>query len=153
MAIQEGTALLQSNTEVTNDGLQGKQGEKKFKEIFEKANVKADTVCPVRDIIARISDKWSILAILALGGHGTLRFNELKNVIGDVSQRMLTVTLKNLESDGLVTRKVYPQVPPRVEYNLTPLGYELMKQYSVFAEWACSNEEIILAARKKSCVS
>lgn len=153
MSIQEGTALLSSNTDVTNVAPQVKQGEKKFKEIFEKANVKASTVCPVRDIIARISDKWSILAILALGGHGTLRFNELKNVIGDVSQRMLTVTLKNLEADGLVTRTVYPQIPPRVEYNLTPLGYELMQQYSVFAEWASGNEKIILAARKKSRVS
>lgn len=153
MAIQEGTELLPGNTEVTNVAPQGNQGEKKFKEIFEKANVKANSVCPVRDIIARISDKWSILAILALGGHGTLRFNELKNVIGDVSQRMLTVTLKNLESDGLVTRKVYPQIPPRVEYDLTPLGYELMHQYSVFAEWASDNEATILAARKKSRVS
>lgn len=153
MAIQEGTAVLQSNTEVTNGVLSGNQGEKKFKEIFEKANVKAGAFCPVRDIIARISDKWSILAILALGGHGTLRFNELKNVIGDVSQRMLTVTLKNLEADGLITRKVYPQVPPRVEYNLTPLGHELMQQYSVFAEWASTNEQTIVAARKKSGVS
>jgi len=153
MAIQEGTAVLQSNTEVTNGVLSGNQGEKKFKEIFEKANVKAGAFCPVRDIIARISDKWSILAILALGGHGTLRFNELKNVIGDVSQRMLTVTLKNLEADGLITRKVYPQVPPRVEYNLTPLGHELMQQYSVFAEWASTNEQTIVAARKKSRVS
>ena len=153
MAIQEGTAVLQSNTEVTNGVLSGNQGEKKFKEIFEKANVKAGAFCPVRDIIARISDKWSILAILALGGHGTLRFNELKNVIGDVSQRMLTVTLKNLEADGLITRKVYPQVPPRVEYNLTPLGHELMQQYTVFAEWASTNEQTIVAARKKSRVS
>jgi DNA-binding HxlR family transcriptional regulator len=90
-----------------------------------------------------------MLAILALGGHGTLRFNELKHTIGDVSQRMLTVTLRNLGGDGLITRKIYPQVPPRVEYDLTKLGYSLLEQYSVFAEWANNNENHILKSWKK----
>ncbi|HEU4497212.1 MAG TPA: helix-turn-helix domain-containing protein, partial [Flavobacterium sp.] len=106
--------------------------------------------CPVRDIIARISDKWSHLAIFALGGFGTMRFNELKHKIGDVSQRMLTVTLRNLEADGLVTRTVFPEVPPRVEYKLTQLGFGLMEQLAGLAEWAETNSEAILNNRNKS---
>ncbi len=77
--------------------------------------------CEVRQILDRIADKWSLLAIALLEGR-TLRFNELRREIDGISQRMLTVTLRQLERDGLVTRTVYPVVPPRVEYALTPLG-------------------------------
>jgi DNA-binding HxlR family transcriptional regulator len=125
------------------------EGEKKYKEIFEVAQITRYQICPIRDIIARISDKWSMLAILALGGFGKMRFNELKHKIGDVSQRMLTVTLRNLEGDGLITRTIYPEVPPRVEYELTPLGHSLLAQYAVFADWASANGEMIIKSRKK----
>ena len=130
---QEGTQRSQGNSDVTNAVVKQIKGEKKYKNIFEQAIATRKTFCPIRDIIERVSDKWSMLATLALGGHCKLRFNELKLKISDVSQRMLTVTVRNLEADGLITRKIFPEVPPRVEYELTPLGYELMEQYSVFA--------------------
>ncbi|OAQ39944.1 transcriptional regulator [Pedobacter psychrophilus] len=107
-------------------------------------------MCPIRDIVARISDKWSVLAIYGLGGYGKLRFNELKHKIGDISQRMLTVTLRNLEADGLITRTIYPQVPPRVEYELTELGHSLMQQLQLFAEWATKNGPEIIYYREKA---
>ena len=147
---QEGTALLQSYPEVTIVENQASGDDKKFQNIFQKANITRDQICPVRDIMARVGDKWSMLAILALGGFGKLRFNELKGKIGDVSQRMLTVTLKNLENDGLITRKVYAQVPPKVEYDLTALGRSLLVQYSIFAEWASTHSDTILNSRKRN---
>ena len=150
---QEGTQASRSNIAVTNKAVKGIADEKKYKEIFEVAQLTRHSVCPIRDIISRISDKWSMLAILALGGFGTLRFNELKHKIGDVSQRMLTVTLRNLEGDGLISRKIYPEVPPRVEYELTDLGLSLLTQYAIFAEWASLNGDIIIKSRKKYAVA
>lgn len=123
--------------------------QKKFQAFFMKANETKNGVCPVRDIVARISDKWTILTIYALGGYGTMRFNEIKKRIGDISQRMLTVTLRNLETDGLVERRIYAEVPPRVEYTLTPLGYGLMEQLGQLAGWAESNSEAIMKNRKR----
>lgn len=103
----------------------------------------------VRDIIAHISDKWSLLAIYALTGQGTLRFNKLKYKIGDVSQRMLTVSLRNLYNDGLVDRKIHAEVPPRVKYKLTPLGTSLAHQLVHFVNWADANSGEIIAAGEK----
>ncbi|TNF39959.1 MAG: transcriptional regulator [Cytophagales bacterium] len=105
--------------------------------------------CPVRDVVHRISDKWSLLSILALGTHGTLRFNQLKKEIGDVSQRMLTVTLRNLEEDGFISRKIYAEVPPRVEYKLTEMGQGLMEQTLQLADWANKQLPQIIASRNK----
>jgi len=150
MVKQEGTVNIPGYMHVPNETADGFAVKKKFQEIFRVANSTRKQVCPVRDIIARVSDKWSMLAIYALGGFGTLRFNELKHKIGDVSQRMLTVTLRNLEKDGIITRRIYAEVPPRVEYELTPLGYSLMEQLAHFADWANSNSRQILAARKKN---
>lgn len=149
MARQEGTTRALRNMGVTISDSKGFAEEKIFKALFQKANTSRKQVCPVRDIIARISDKWSLLAIYALAGHGTLRFNELKHKIGDVSQRMLTVSLRNLEKDGLVTRTIHAEVPPRVEYTLTPLGMSLAHQLVYFVEWANTNSGEIIAARKK----
>jgi DNA-binding HxlR family transcriptional regulator len=149
MARQEGTKTSPGNMRVPNEAPGGLQGEKKFQDFFQKANSTRKQVCPVRDIMSRVSDKWSMLAIYALGGFGTLRFNELKHKIGDISQRMLTVTLRNLEADGIVKRRIYAEVPPRVEYELTELGYSLMEQLAQFAEWAAAHSKQILAARKK----
>lgn len=148
MAVQEGTVVSLRNMDVTNTENKGIDTNKKIQENFNKANNKYQ-FCPVRDIIARISDKWSMLAIYALGGFGTMRFNELKYKIGDVSQRMLTVTLRNLEADGLVTRTVYPEVPPRVEYQLTALGFDLMQQVVSLGDWAETNREAIMNNRNK----
>jgi DNA-binding HxlR family transcriptional regulator len=105
--------------------------------------------CPVRSVLDRVGDKWSILTILSLGSAGTLRFNELKTRIEGISQRMLTVTLRSLEQDGLVSRTVYPTVPPRVDYTLTPLGCSLLQQMLGLTKWANEHIADIAAARER----
>ena len=105
--------------------------------------------CPaVREVLHRVGDKWSVLAI-ALLGEGAMRFNELRRSIEGVSQRMLTLTLRNLERDGLVTRTVFPEIPPRVEYELTRLGNTLLEPIQGLAEWADNNRTSIQEARAK----
>ncbi len=123
--------------------------ENKFKEFFHLAKSSQKISCPVRDIVAHVSDKWSLLVVYALAGDGTLRFNELKSKIGDVSQRMLTVTVRKLEQDGLVKRTIYPEVPPRVEYQLTTLGMGLLNKLVPLIDWAQENSELIVSSRKK----
>jgi len=104
--------------------------------------------CPIRDVLDRFGDKWSLLVILNLGNLGKVRFNELKNKIDGISQRMLTVTLRSLERDGLITRRIFAEVPPRVEYELTPLGASLLRQIWEMAQWASGSIGQILEARK-----
>lgn len=105
--------------------------------------------CSIRHILDRFGDKWSILIISLLGHKGKMRFNEISQEIGDISQKMLTVTLRSLESDGLVTRKLFPEIPPRVEYELTELGRSLLPHIESLSEWASKNMELILKNRKK----
>jgi DNA-binding HxlR family transcriptional regulator len=100
----------------------------------------------VRDVLARVGDKWSVLVIV-MRGKSTRRFSELKRSIEGISQRMLTLTLRGLERDGIVVRTVYPTVPPRVEYALTPLGRTLLKTVSHLANWAEDNRAPIEQAR------
>src|ERR1700691_3086089 len=102
----------------------------------------------VSDVLARIGDKWSVLVVNRLGA-GALRFNELRRAIGGISQRMLTLTLRGLERDGLVTRTVFPTVPPRVDYDLTPLGRDLLNPVSALGEWAIRNQAKIARAREQ----
>src|SRR6266852_5274560 len=92
--------------------------------------------CHAREVLARVGDKWSVYVIHVLGDAGTLRFNELRREVDGISQRMLTVTLRGLERDGLVKRIVYPQVPPRVEYSLTRLGATLLQLVGGLVEWS-----------------
>ena len=80
--------------------------------------------CPIRDILSRLGDKWSMLVLLTLDANGVMRFSEIHRTLGDISHRMLTVTLRMLETDGMVRREVYAEVPPRVEYSLTERGRE-----------------------------
>ena len=103
--------------------------------------------CPVRDVLNRIGDKWSLL-VLHLLSDRTLRFTELRNAIDGISQRMLTVTLRGLERDGLVTRTVHPVVPPRVDYTLTDLGHSLSATIIDLVQWAECNRPHIDNARK-----
>lgn len=105
--------------------------------------------CSIRHILDRFGDKWSILIISILGHVGKQRFNELNQQIGDISQKMLTVTLRSLEADGLVSRKLYPEIPPRVEYELTDLGRSLLPHIEQLAHWAEQNMECILKNRNK----
>ncbi len=134
--------------EVTVIDNQEVEVEKKSKIFFDEANSKHE-FCPVKDIMDRFGDKWSLLAILRLGDSDKTRFNELKSKIEGVSQRMLTVTLRSLERDGLITRQIFAEIPPRVEYQLTPLGKDLLKQISGLAEWASGNMETIILARSE----
>ncbi len=92
----------------------------------------------ISDLLSRIGDKWSVLVVTTLGG-GTHRFNELRRAIPSVSQRMLTLTLRNLERDGLVSRAVTPSIPPRVDYALTDLGRSLLSPLSALSDWAIEN--------------
>jgi DNA-binding HxlR family transcriptional regulator len=103
--------------------------------------------CPaVREVLNRVGDKWSVQVVGMLGG-GKKRFSELRHGIEGISQRMLTLTLKGLERDGLITRTVYPTIPPRVEYDLTKLGRSLLEPITGLAKWAGSNREKIQSAR------
>ncbi len=104
--------------------------------------------CPIRNIIDRIGDKWSVLVLMVLEEGDVLRFNELFRHIKTISQKMLTVTLKTLEADGLVKRTVYPQIPPRVEYELTLRGKSLLPHLHGLVTWAKKNMEPIKASRK-----
>jgi DNA-binding HxlR family transcriptional regulator len=102
----------------------------------------------ISDVLARIGDKWSVLVVTRLG-QGPMRFNELRRVIGGISQRMLTLTLRGLERDGLVTRTVFATVPPRVDYALTPLGRDLLEPVSALGAWALRNQAKIARARER----
>lgn len=103
--------------------------------------------CHAREILARVGDKWSVYVIHVLGDARTLRFNELRSQVDGISQRMLTVTLRGLERDGLVARKVYPEVPPRVEYCLTPLGATLRQLVRGLVAWSGAHLTEVDAAR------
>ncbi|MCW6510883.1 winged helix-turn-helix transcriptional regulator [Lichenifustis flavocetrariae] len=100
----------------------------------------------VSGVLARIGDKWSVLVIMQLGDEPR-RFNDLKRTIGGISQRMLTLTLRGLERDGLVTRTIYPTIPPRVDYRLTDLGRSLRQPVQALGQWAMGNLKAIERAR------
>jgi DNA-binding HxlR family transcriptional regulator len=102
----------------------------------------------VREVLNRVGDKWSVLVIGVLGA-GPKRFNELRKSIDGISQRMLTLTVRGLERDGLVTRTLFPTIPPRVDYALTALGRTLLKPVSALAKWADQNREQIQVARDR----
>src|SRR5216684_2117103 len=121
---QEGTALIPSNLHVAED-------------------------CrAVSEVLARIGDKWTVLVVSTLGD-GPKRFNELRRALGSISQRMLTLTLRGLERDGLVTRTVFPTIPPRVDYELTQLGQSLLKPVNGLGLWARQNRAAIADARRR----
>jgi DNA-binding HxlR family transcriptional regulator len=103
--------------------------------------------CPSRDLLDRIGDKWSILVLGELGREGACRFTQLRNRLSGVSEKMLTQTLRALERDGLVLRTVYPAVPVRVEYELTPLGVTLRAPLKALTEWSVQHLPEVLASR------
>jgi DNA-binding HxlR family transcriptional regulator len=119
---QEGTSVLPSNLHVPED-------------------------CrAVSEVLSRVGDKWTILVVSELG-NGPKRFNEIRRALGSISQRMLTLTLRGLERDGLVTRTVFPTIPPRVDYELTKLGRSLLEPVSGIGLWARQNRTAIQEAR------
>jgi DNA-binding HxlR family transcriptional regulator len=105
--------------------------------------------CPaVREVLSRVGDKWSVLVVVLLKD-GPQRFSELRRAIEGISQRMLTLTVRSLERDGLITRTIYPTIPPRVDYELTRLGETLLEPVAALATWAEENRTDIQAARAK----
>jgi DNA-binding HxlR family transcriptional regulator len=104
--------------------------------------------CPVRNVLERFGDKWSLLVLMLLEEGQVLRFSEINGYIRTISQKMLAVTLKSLEADGLIKRTVYPQIPPKVEYELTPMGKSLLPHLHDLAQWALMNMDHIMASRQ-----
>jgi DNA-binding HxlR family transcriptional regulator len=102
----------------------------------------------VSEVLARVGDKWTVLVVSAMGD-GPKRFNELRRALGSISQRMLTLTLRGLERDGLVTRTVFPTIPPRVDYELTKLGRSLLEPVSGLGLWARQNRHAVQEARDR----
>jgi DNA-binding HxlR family transcriptional regulator len=131
--MEEGTLNSPSRCELTEDDYEAFQWD-----------TRED--CEVRQILDRVADKWSLL-VIALLENKTLRFTELRNKIDGISQRMLTTTLRHLERDGLVRRTVYPVVPPRVDYELTPLGMTLHQTIRSLVTWTEDHQREIAAAR------
>jgi DNA-binding HxlR family transcriptional regulator len=129
---QEGTVLVPEHTQVTAPHLDH-----------------ASSDCrAVSQVLARVGDKWSVL-IVSLLGEGPRRFNEIKRMVGGISQRMLTLTLRGLERDGLVTRTVFPTIPPRVDYELTDLGRSLWVPVEALGKWAREQQPQIQAAQQR----
>jgi DNA-binding HxlR family transcriptional regulator len=104
--------------------------------------------CRGREVLGRIGDKWSLYVIHLLGS-GTMRFSELRRQIDGITPRMLTVTLRSLERDGLISRTVHPVVPPRVEYALTPVGESLLQAATTLLLWADAHQADLMAARER----
>ncbi|WP_161867722.1 winged helix-turn-helix transcriptional regulator [Pseudomonas yangonensis] len=106
-----------------------------------------DHPCPIRDVLDRIGDQWSLLVLEALAGR-RLRFNELGREIDDISKQMLSRTLKRLEMDGFISREVFAEVPPRVEYQLTALGVSFLQPMQALVQWADANHADICRSRR-----
>jgi DNA-binding HxlR family transcriptional regulator len=116
---------------------------------MKRGNIHETPGCKaISGVLQRIGDKWSVLIVGRLGAR-PMRFNELKKDIGGISQRMLTLTLRGLERDGLITRTVFPTIPPRVDYELTALGRSLLVPVSGLSDWALKNIDKIESARTK----
>ena len=107
-------------------------------------------ICPVRNVVARFGNKWALLVILVLSENEPIRYNELGRKIPDISSRVLSNTLRILEADGLVNRRGYQEVPPRVEYSLTDTGRSLVPIIIKLTEWAQNNMKTIIEHRSKS---
>ncbi len=119
--------------------------------IQEETNPRWDVFqarCPTRQVLDRIADKWTVLVIRRLSA-GTMRFAQIRRAVGGISQKVLTNTLRGLERDGILTRRIYASVPPRVEYTLTPLGHSLDSLVAGICDWAESNIERVQAARSE----
>lgn len=106
-------------------------------------------MCPIRNVIARFGNKWALLTVLIIGEQGIVRFNELSRLIPDVSSRVLSSTLRTLEADGFIDRKVYAVVPPKVEYRLTDVGKSLLPLIKQLTEWAQANMRRVMDHRKE----
>ena len=111
---------------------------------------KHDPECPVRNVLTRISDKWSLLVLYTLYESGVVRFKELQRLLPDISQKMLTVTLRTLEEDGFVSRKAYAVIPPKVEYSLTDRAVSFLPHVESLIHWAKENMPAIIKDRNRN---
>tara|TARA_R110002050_G_scaffold1281_5_gene9343 strand:- start:3851 stop:4279 length:429 start_codon:yes stop_codon:yes gene_type:complete len=121
----------------------------KIKKMFGHIDQKTEEYCPIRDVMALASDKWSILIVLFLGYYPVLRFNKLKKYVYGISSKVLSERLKMLEVDGYITRTMYPEVPIRVEYQLTNFGHSYLNKLLELTEWVTTYSDTIIANRKK----
>jgi DNA-binding HxlR family transcriptional regulator len=115
---------------------------------IEPALISPDEDCGIREVLDRIGDKWSVLVIVELA-RGVRRFRQLQRSVPDISQRMLTLTLRRLERDGLVSRTVHPTVPPQVEYALTPTGRSITYLVRALADWSADHRAAIAESRRR----
>lgn len=115
--------------------------------IYQKTDCEGND-CPIRNVLDRFGDKWSMLVLLVLNKYEKFRFNELQKHIGDISQKMLTVTLRTMEADGLVKRTIYAEMPPRVEYEITAMGRSLIPHINGLSKWAKENMAAIKRSRE-----
>jgi DNA-binding HxlR family transcriptional regulator len=141
LGAQGGTISSDGHTEVTIPGI-----EELNRDLDSWGDDPTSVACPVRDILDRVGDKWSVLVILRLGRR-TERFRALQRAVGGISQRMLTVTLRGLERDGLVRREVFDTRPPSVAYSLTPLGVSFLSHIATLTSWAAEHMPAFDAAR------
>lgn len=118
-------------------------------EISAAASISPEQEALLREVLERVADKWTLLVLSALEEGGQMRFTRLRDRVGGVSQKMLTKTLRQLERDGLVTRRVYPEVPPRVEYRLTPRGESLNEATCALWLWVEANMEAVQHSRRE----
>jgi len=122
---------------------------KKLKKMFGHVDYRTEEYCPIRDVMALASDKWSILLILYLGYYPVLRFNKLKKKVYGISNKVLSERLKHLEGDGYLERTMYPEVPIRVEYKLTDFGHSYLQKLIELTEWAEKNKHVVMANRNQ----
>ena len=123
---------------------------KKIKKMFGHIDQRTAKYCPIRDVMALASDKWSILIVLYLGYYPILRFNELKKKVYGISNKVLSEKLKFLETDGYLSRTLYPEVPIRVEYELTDFGHSYLRKLLDLTEWVTQYSDTILENRKRA---
>jgi DNA-binding HxlR family transcriptional regulator len=141
---QRGTSKLLRHTEGTDSADLSRALQERLR-AGDHADIHAGCR-PVADILSRIGDKWSVLIVMLLGAEAK-RFSEIKRLVGGISQRMLTLTLRGLERDGFVRRTVHPTTPPSVDYALTDLGHSLLGPISQLGEWAFANRDEVVRAR------
>ncbi len=121
---------------------------KKLEKIFNYDPLVPIETCPIRDVLSVASDKWSILIVLFIGGYKVLRFSDLKNLIHGISAKVLTERLRSLEKDGYLSRQVFPEVPIRVEYQLTAFGIRYLDKLLVLSEWIKDEMDHVIQSRK-----
>lgn len=147
--MEEVSQVNPSNQKETVTENQANSTSKKIKKIFRHLDpANPPEVCPIRDVLSPVSDKWSVLIVIFLGLYQKLRFNALKKNVYGISSKMLTERLKSLERDGYIQREVFAEVPVKVEYQLTPFGYEYLEKLLDLMQWIDAKMPEVIKNRK-----